>query len=150
MAASPEDLEHLKLLAFDQDDLAVVSAHLQDAVLRTGDLAYLPGEKRFALVARRFDWSCGDGQPRRRLAGLHFERVTRCRTRGIDPRQTEAALCLLAVTFEEREAPSGIATLCFAGGASIELEVECIEAQMKDLGPVWAAKDRPAHRLEST
>lgn len=150
MAASFRDVEHLKLLALDPDDLAVMSAHLQDAIVRSGDLAYLPDAQRFALVARRFDWECGESEARRRLTGLHFERVTRCRTRGIDRGRAETPLNLLAITFEGQDAPSGVATLTFAGGASIELEVECIEAQLKDMGPVWAAAQRPAHKVEST
>lgn len=150
MAASSRDVEHLKLLALDPDDLAVMSAHLQDAIVRSGDLAYLPDAKRFALVARRFDWECTGQEARRRLTGLHFERVTRCRTRGIDRERAEAPLNLLAVTFEDGDPPSGAVTLTFAGGASIELEVECIEAQLKDLGPVWAAGQRPAHAVEGS
>ena len=150
MAVFSRDVEHLRLLAFDPDDLAIMSCHLQDSIVRAGDLAYLPEPRRFALVARRFDWECGESEPRRRLTGLHFERVTRCRTRGIDRGNPDTALNLLAITFEAGEAPSGRATLCFAGGASIELEIECIEAQLKDLGPVWAAGNRPVHRLENT
>lgn len=141
-------MELLKLAALDAEDLAVVSAHLQDAILRTGDLAYLAQEHRFVLVARRFDWAAAEGEaPRRRLTGLHFERVLAARTRGITP-GTDAALELLAVTFEPGDAPSGTATLVFAGGAAIQLDVECIEARMKDLGPVWEAEGRPDHDAE--
>lgn len=150
MNASPSDTEHLKLLAFDPDDLAVLSAHLQDAVVRICDLAYLPQENRFALLARRFDWRKAEVEPRRCLTGLHFERVVRCRTRGIDRERPEDVLNLLAVTFEPGEAPGGTATLVFAGGSTIELELECVEAQLKDLGPVWAAQHAPAHDLERT
>ncbi|WP_026190649.1 DUF2948 family protein [Methylobacterium sp. WSM2598] len=141
-------MELLKLAALDADDLAVISAHLQDAVLRAGDLAYLPRERRFALVARRFDWTAPDGAPpRRRLTGLHFDRVMAVRCRGI-PRETpDAAMELLAITFEPGEAPSGTATLVFAGGGAIRLELECIEAGMRDLGPVWGAESRPVHPI---
>ncbi|MEH3147775.1 MAG: DUF2948 family protein [Methylobacterium frigidaeris] len=142
-------MELLKLAALDADDLAVISAHLQDALLRAGDLAYLPKERRFALVARRFDWSVPDGEaPRRRLTGLHFERVLGVRARGIPRDQPDAVLSLLAVTFEPGEAPSGTATLVFAGGGAIRLDLECIEAAMRDLGPVWQAESRPHHAAE--
>lgn len=141
-------MELLKLVALDADDLAVISAHLQDAVLKVSDLAYLPRERRFALVARRFDWEAqpGDG-PRRRLAGLHFERVLSARTRGLDRSEPDAVLELLALTFEPGEAPSGAITLVFAGGGAVRLEVECVEAQMRDLGAAWRAGGRPAHDL---
>ena len=141
-------MELLKLVALDPDDLAVVSAHLQDAVLKTGDLAYLPRERRFALVARRFDWETAPGEaPRRRLTGLHFERVLAARTRGLERADPDAVLNLLAVTFEPGAAPSGTVTLVFAGGGAVALEVECVEAQMRDLGAAWRASGRPAHDL---
>jgi hypothetical protein len=141
-------MEPLKLAAFDADDLAIVSAHLQDAVIRVGDVTYLPEQRRFALVGRRFDWEARDGEPRRRLTGCHFERVLSVKTRGIDRSHQDEVLNLLAITFEAGEPPSGAAILHFAGGACIRLEVECIEALMKDLGPIWAAEQRPVHDVE--
>ena len=142
-------MDLLRLVALDQEDLAVLSAHLQDAIVRVGDLTFLPKEHRFALAARRFDWEAGPNEPpRRRLTGLHFERVLSARTRDIGRGNPEAVLNLLAITFEEKEAPSGTATLIFAEGGAIQLELECIEAQMKDLGPVWEAESRPVHDVE--
>ena len=140
-------MELLKLAALDAEDLAVVSAHLQDAILKAGDLAYLASSHRFVLVARRFDWSAEEGEaPRRRLTGVHFERVLAVRSRGLTPgAESDAGLELLAVTFEPGDAPSGTATLVFAGGAAIQLDLECIEVRMKDLGPVWEAEGRPDH-----
>jgi hypothetical protein len=138
-------MDLLRLVALDQEDLAVVSAHLQDAVVRAGDMSYLPKEHRFALVARRFDWEAPQSEPRRRLSGLHFERVLAVRCRGLDRSKPDAALNLLAITFDEGEAPSGTATLLFSDGAAVQLELECIETQMKDLGPVWGAEGRPVH-----
>jgi hypothetical protein len=144
-------MDPLKLVALDPDDLAIVSAHLQDAIVRIDDLAFLPGERRFALVARRFDWEAGPTEPpRRRLTGLHFERVLAARTRGIDRGNIDAVLNLLAITFEETDTPSGTATLIFSEGAAIQLDLECIETQMKDLGPVWEAEGRPVHDIEAT
>lgn len=141
-------MELLRLMALDEEDLAIISTHLQDAVIRVGDLKYLPKEQRFALCARRFDWECQSGEPpRRRLTGLHFERVAGVRTRGIDRQNPDAVLNLLAVTFAPTDAPSGRATLVFSDGSAVQLDLECIETQMKDLGPVWEAEARPVHDL---
>ena len=138
--------EPLKLIALDAEDLAVVSAHLQDAVVRKGDIAWLPAEQRFALALRRFDWEGAErGQRRRRLAALHFERVTSARSVKIEPGAKDAVFSLLAVTFAEAQSPAGEVTLHFSDGAAIRLGVECIEAQMKDLGPIWEAAATPAH-----
>jgi hypothetical protein len=145
-------MDALKLIALDADDLAIVSAHMQDAVVRREDLVFLPRERRFALVARRFDWEAPE-TPRRRLTGLHFERVMRAQTFNL-PAGPEAILGLLAVTFTPAERagpdngstePGGAVELVFAGGMAIRLEVECIEAQMKDLGPIWEAVGKPVH-----
>jgi hypothetical protein len=144
---SLKSAEPLRLVAFDEEDLAILSAQLQDAILRVGDLAYVPERSRFALVARRFDWGCCEDDPRRCLSGLRFDRVLRARTRNIDLARTEGMLSLLAIRFAETVAPSGTVTLIFAGGAEIELELECIEARLQDLGPAWSAKSRPAHDL---
>jgi hypothetical protein len=74
--------------------------------------------------------------------------VQAVRLRGIDRSNPDAVLNLLAVTFEERDPPSGTVTLIFADGAAIQADVECIEMQMKDLGPVWEAESRPTHDLD--
>ena len=144
----------LKLIALDQEDLAVVSAHLQDAVVKVSELAYLPQHKRFATILNRFDWASAIGETgkapkrrkfQRRRSGLRFERVLSARLLGIDLAAKDDVLSLLAIEFEPGAAPSGAVTLIFAGNAAIRLEVECIEAELKDLGAAWRAKARPEH-----
>lgn len=137
----------LKLLALDAEDLAIVSAHLQDAVTRVADLVYLKTERRFVLGVSRFDWLAAveGGGNRRRRSAVHFERVRSVKTRGIDRENPAEALCLLAITFDAAEAPSGCLQLDFAGGACIKLDVECVEARLADLGPTWEARCCPEH-----
>lgn len=141
----------LKLLAFDADDLAVVSAHLQDAVLQVADMAYQPSERRFVAIANRFDWAAATGADgdkpamERRRTALRFERVLGAGLQGIDLKAKRQVLSLLAVQFEENDAPGGFVTLIFAGGGAIRLSVECIEAELRDLGAAWAARGQPAH-----
>jgi hypothetical protein len=142
MSATP-----LKLLAFDAEDLAVLSAHLQDAVVKASDMAFLARERRFALVCDRFDWTAAlDGLPQRRRAGVRLERVTAVRSRGV-PKGEDTPLALLAINYapEGPESPGGTVELVFAGDAALRLTVECIEAAMDDLGPAWAADTTPQH-----
>lgn len=149
-------MDKLKLIAFDAEDLAVVSAHVQDAVLKVGDLAYMPRERRFAAVLRRFDWTAvNNGKVRehlRRQSGLRFERVLSAKHQGIDLSKPGEVLALLAVQFVPHapDDPAGIVELTFAGGAMIRLEVECLEAELRDLGPAWRAKSRPQHPDEDS
>lgn len=137
----------LKLLALDAEDLEVLSAHLQDFVLKVGDIVYLPSEKRVAFVGNRVDRRV-EGELRRRRTASHFDRVTAVKARGVDRSAPDTVLNLLAIGFEPAEEPSGAVELLFSGGASLRIEVECIEAQAADLGPVWAAKGEPAHDLD--
>jgi hypothetical protein len=145
-------MAELKLIAFDADDLAVLSAQVQDAVLRVGDIAYLPRERRFAAIANRFDWvdalagsRNGKQEYTRRRAALRFERVLGAQIQGINLTHTDKVISLLALSYEPGEAPEGRVTLHFADGAAIRLHVECIEAELKDLGPVWRAMSMPKH-----
>jgi hypothetical protein len=149
----PSQKEHrdLKLIALDRDDLLIISAHLQDAIVRLADLAYLPGEKRFAAIMSRFDWiaaeesGAGGGGMSRRRCALRFDRVLRAQVQNLRLGDRNAVEELLAITYEEKEAPGGFVTLCFSGGGGIRLEVECIEAELRDIGASWRTAIRPRH-----
>ena len=142
-------MDKLKLIALDEEDLAVVSSHLQDAVLRVGDMAYLPSKMRFAAVLNRFDWEKAvgesDGGFERRRAALRFDRVLKAKLKHLKLRSQDRVLSLLAVSFEPAKPPGGYVRLTFSGDASILLEVECIEAELQDLGPAWQARSKPKH-----
>jgi hypothetical protein len=151
MDTATGDDKPLKLAALDAHDLEVISAHLQDAVLKVGNMTYLPGQKRFALQLCRFDWLHhaleGGEHCRRRQAALSFDRVGSVRTQRIRRGADDAVLELLAVEFTEGESPGGYVDLIFAGGGTVRLEVECIEARLADLGPVWETGAVPSHDL---
>jgi len=139
----------LRLIALDEEDLAIVSANLQDAVIRVGEMAYVPRLKRFALVAARFDWVCAAGGRNERCqTGLHFEHVLRVVRSGFDQSATGTHLNLLSIVFHPTDPPAGQIVLTFSGGAALRLEVECLELQMRDLGPRWKAKAQPGHPLD--
>ncbi|QXX73246.1 DUF2948 family protein [Methylovirgula sp. HY1] len=141
--------EPLRLIALDEEDLAVISAHLQDAVVKVKDMAFLPQTKRFALLAARFDWlSVDSGKKERCATGLHFERVFKAAVKGFDQADGDRCLNLLSIRFFPEDAPAGQVILTFSGGAAIQLDVECLEAQMHDLGPRWPAKAQPGHCLD--
>jgi hypothetical protein len=143
--------ELLKLSAFDAEDLEVISANMQDALVRVGDIKYLVKPKRFALIANRFDWQNAQGKSKnfkRRRSGLHFDRVSAARSLNIQRKSDEAVLELLSISFAADDAPSGKVVFTFAGGGTIELDVECIDCGLSDLGPEWGARSRPGHELE--
>lgn len=152
-------MDPLKFVVLDEEDLEVVSTHLQDAVLKASDVLWRPADKRLVVALNRFDWEGaqnGDTEYHRRRTALRFERVLSCKCRDI--RQTgrqagdqqageDAVLNLLAVDFAETDAPGGVVTLTFSGGGALRLEVECLEAELADLGPSWPTAARPVHSL---
>ena len=146
-------MDPLKLVALDGEDIEVVSAHLQDAVVKAADVHWRPAEKRLVLGLNRFDWAAANGgakQFRRRRAALRFDRVSACQCRNCSNcgEGKVQVLNLLAVTFQPTNLPAGIVTLTFSGGAALRLEVECLEAELADLGPTWVTEARPAHAVD--
>lgn len=141
----------LRLVALDAEDLAILSAHVQDAVLKIGDITRRGDAMIVAL--NRFVWeqaAIGSWRRReymRRRSALRFARVGRMRSTGIDRAAVDTVLELLAVRFEETDAPSGDVILDFAGGATIRLSVEVLEVALTDLGPAWSTPHAPRHVL---
>ena len=87
---------------------------------------------------------------RRCRSALRFERVISCKCRDLNPTNKDALLNLLAVEFAERDAPAGTVTLTFSGGGAIRLDVECLEAELADLGEVFSAMACPDHFAADT
>jgi hypothetical protein len=143
-------MDPIKLVAFDEVDLKILSAHVQDSLMRVGDLDFQPGSKRFLVPMNRFVWEGKKGflsrlHNERHRAVLHFDRIVSMKTAGISRTEPEEILSLLAIRFEPADAPAGTIELVFAGKAAIRLEAECIEARLTDLGAAWEASSRPVH-----
>ena len=127
-----------KLIALDADDLAVISAHVQDASVQVADIIWRQGEKRLVIGMSRLDWDqamSGEAAPSRLLSALRFDRVLACKSRDIDLEATDSGLELLGIEFHPSEAPSGSVVLLFASGGALRLDVECLEVELADLGP---------------
>jgi Protein of unknown function (DUF2948) len=144
MTSAPVDL---KLHALDREDLGVISAQIQDACVRREDMTFLPKQKRFVLGALRYDWIGAKHALDERVgAVLRFDRVLKVAQLGLD-REPDKVRNLLGVTFEKTEDPSGLVFLTFGDGAMIRLDVECLEAELRDVGPRRAACDCEGHTL---
>jgi len=142
-------MDMLKLIALDREDLEIVSAHLQDAVVKVGEVMWRPAEHRVVIALNRFDWEAATSATpswQRRRAALRFDRVLSCKCRGLDCSAKDQVLNLLAIEFAETDAPGGVITLDFSGGGTLRLEVECLEIEAVDLGPVWQATACPEHK----
>ncbi|MBM3505821.1 MAG: DUF2948 family protein [Alphaproteobacteria bacterium] len=138
--------QRLRLLAEDTEDLTVLSTILQDAVVAVGDLAYERRARRFVAVFSRYRWERGERQ--RVRAGLTLRGVLAAQLRGIDRRRPADALELLAIRSTDAAGGDAAILLEFAGGSSIRLTVECIDAELRDLGEPWGAAHHPRHALD--
>jgi Protein of unknown function (DUF2948) len=130
--------EKLRLRAEDEEDLAVISAVLQDALVAVADMTYQPGEQRFVLVANRFRHECSTGE--RVTTGLRIDHVSAVKRRGFTPAESDRILVLLAIRAEP-----GAILLDFAGGACIRLESGSVLCHLDDFGEPWPTRFRPRH-----
>ena len=148
---APDGSSALKLRAEDADDLAVLSACLQDALVAVRDLGYLAELQNFVLVANRFRWESGLGplpgeeSHQRVLCAVTFSTVAGVSYRGFRRSEEDRILCLLAIRSEPSAAGGDTILLEFAGHAAIRLDVARILCHAKDLGEPWPTPWRPRH-----
>jgi hypothetical protein len=140
----------LKLRAEDADDLAVISACLQDALVAVHDLAFVPEDQTFLLVANRFRWertlrpAHGEAGHERTLCGITFGAVAGASYTGFRRSEEDRILCLLAIRAAHDDEGKAI-RLTFSGGAEMRLEVTRILCVAKDLGEPWPTQWQPQH-----
>jgi hypothetical protein len=133
----------MKLKAIDAQDLTVLATYLQDALVLIDDIAYLPEEGEFVLVANRFQWEMDRPDVKehaRTTTGVTFGKVTGVKRRGLDRRDGDGMLSLLTITAEP-----GVIQLTFSGEAAIRLEVSEILCHLQDVGEPWPTRWRPDH-----
>ena len=149
----------LRLQALDVEDLLVVAAQLQDAVGRMRDMAFLPKERRFVVLLNRLvrpgpgpaPVVAGPGRRAQSFArqrcALRFEHVRSAQVSGLAQKDKKQVVQLLTISFEalRPDAPEGYITLVLAGGGAIRLTVDCIEAELADVGLSWRTSAEPRH-----
>ena len=152
----------LKIIARDAEDLAVVSACLQDSLIPLNEMRYLPQERRFIMVANRFRWERAAlptqeaipgkdadfdsdedfGNQQRTNAGICIDRVLSVRSRNIDRSRPDDFLSLLSVHIDANKL-----SFEFAGGGTIQVEVEALSLYLSDLGKAWPTQWQPDHAV---
>ena len=145
----------LRLRAEDAEDLAVISACLQDALVSVRDLAYDREARTFVLVANRFRWESRGGGPEgdapfeRILCGVSFDDIDAVVYRGFHRSEEDRILSLLAIHASPGSAGMTI-DLEFAGQATIRLAAAAIRCRARDFGEAWPTQWQPGHPLEDT
>jgi hypothetical protein len=138
---------HSRLIALDEDDLAVISAHVQDASVQVRDMIWQQAEKRLVVGMKRLDWDqalSGAPAAQRLVAALRFDRVLACKSRNLDLSKPDVEVELLGLEFRPGARPGGSVLLMFSGGGALRLDVECIECELADLGEDHFESDEQA------
>ena len=139
----------LRLKALDADDLQVISALIQDAVLPAVEIKFSRKDRRLALLLNRFRWEDADGASKRRRdfervqAVLSIEDVMAVQSQGVPKGDAETVLSVLSIAFEPGEDGTGRVVLTFAGDGAIACNVEALEVMLRDVTRPYVA---PSHR----
>ncbi len=136
----------LKLKAYDEDDLIIISSLCQDSIIKEHEYGYDEKSKRFAILMNRF---CHESNDQQRIrTAIHFDYVENLKTKNINKDDKDETLVLLAIKFDETKKPSGSITLEFSGNKAINLLVENIEVFLTDIGDPWVTNKKPDHNNE--
>lgn len=143
----------LRLRAETAEDLAVISALVQDAVAGVGDAAWTPRRRRFSVLLTRFRWEDAEaarrqGRPYERVRSLlTIENGLAARASGLDPRDRDQVVSLLALGWTPGEDGTGVLTLTLAGNGEVAIAAEALEVTLTDVTRphLAAAKTAPAH-----
>lgn len=146
----------LRLRAEDAEDLAVLSAMVQDAVLPVTEMQFDRSQMRFGMLVNRFRWEDRDTAQKQ---GRDFERVQSMlvvhsalgvRTSGLDQGDREQVLSLLSLSFEPSDQGAGQVTITLAGDGAIACDVECLDVTIADVTRPYVAPSgqSPAHEVD--
>lgn len=136
----------LRLLAQDADDLGVLSAALQDAVAKIGDIRWDAQSRTLTIACNRFRWEGAGKKGERVRSALQFGDVAGVQARNLRRDAKGAVVELLSIGFEPaEEAPAGIVTLTFAGGGDMRVSVDCLDVALADVSDPWATPRTPGH-----
>lgn len=141
-----EAAKPLRLLAQDADDLSVLSAALQDAVAKIGDIRWDAQGRTLTIACNRFRWETGGKKGERVRSALQFGDVAGVQARNLRRDAKGAVVSLMSISFEPaEEAPAGVVTLTFSGGGDMRVSVDCLDVALADVSDPWATPRTPGH-----
>ena len=142
--------KNLKLIASSNEDLKVISAHLQDSIVSTSDAANLSRNRIFLMQLNRFMWEDvekGIFRKNKRIRTvLKFENVTNVFSKNIKQKNNDKFLDFLTIECNNIADKSYEIKLIFSGKAVIKVVTEVIEVTLDDQGSPWQSKTKPKHK----
>ena len=143
------EVKNLKLLAKTEEDLRVVSAHLQDAIANISDIANLKKNKIFLMQLNRFMWEDvekGVFRKNKRIRTiLKFENVLKVYSKNITQLKKEMFLDFLTIETNIMPDKNYEMKIVFAGDSIINVIFEVIEVSLDDQGEAWTTQNKPKH-----
>ncbi len=143
--------KNLKLIANSEEDLRVISAHLQDAIVSTKDIAHLKSNRIFLLQLNRFMWEDvekGVFRKNKRIRTfLKFDNVLKVSSKNIKQKNTSRFLDFLTIESNLLNDKSCEINLIFSGDSIIKVNSEVIDVTLDDQGLPWESKTTPKHKF---
>ena len=143
-------VQNLKLIARTTEDLRVISAHLQDSIVKTSDIANLKKNKIFLMQLNRFMWEDvekGVFRKNKRIRTvLKFENVLKVASKNVDQKKNDRFLDFLAIETTKMPDKNYEMKLIFSGDIVLKLIAEAIEVTLDDQGAPWESKNKPEHK----
>ena len=140
---------NLKLLAVSDEDLRVVAAHLQDAIVSVQDIASLKKNRIFLIQLNRFMWEdveTGVFRKNKRIRTvLKFDNVTSVLSKNINIKKNKFFLDFLTIESSLLPDKSYEIKLIFSGDAVIKIKTEVIDVTLDDQGSPWESRTQPKH-----
>ena len=141
--------QNLKLIAKTEEDLKVLSAHLQDSIVKTSDIAMLEKNRIFLMQLNRFMWEDverGVFRKNKRIRTiLKFENVIKVTSKNVNQNKNDRFLDFLAIETIKMPDKNYEMNLIFSGDIVIKLLIEAVEVTLDDQGIPWESKNKPKH-----
>ena len=145
------DRKNLKLNGTSEDDIKVISAHLQDSITQVKNIAHLKKNKIFLIQFNRFMWEDIEKgvfrKNKRIISVLKFENVISVNSKNLNQKNTERFLDFLEIETKLLSYKNYEVKLNFAGDILIKLYLEIIECFLEDISDPWETKNKPKHDL---
>jgi len=143
-------VQNLKLIARTTEDLRVISAHLQDSIVKTSDIANLKKNRIFLMQLNRFMWEDvekGVFRKNKRIRTvLKFENILKVASKNVDQNKNDRFLDFLAIETIKMPDKNYEMNLIFSGDVVLKLVAEAIEVTLDDQGSPWESKNKPEHK----
>jgi hypothetical protein len=152
---SPSKQDRLRLRAEDEEDLAVLSACLQDALVAVRDIVHLPAERRLVMVVNRYRWEkdqdpAAEGPAERVLCAVAMEGVRQVRRRGIDQGRPGHLLSVLAIRPSDTKQGMPTIEIVFSGQAAVRVDLDRLQLRAEDVEEPYPTAWRPRHKLDDS